>query len=220
MGAFYDITGQKFGRLTVIKRIPSISTRTTRWLCKCDCGSLHAVNKNNLINGQVKSCGCLASELKKKRKTRTTHGMSYTRLYYIWQGIKRRCYYEKEPSYPYYGAIGITVCDEWRTFENFKEWALNNGYSDDLTIDRVDNSVGYSPENCRWTTIKEQNRNKTTTRHLTFNGHTKCLSAWCDELGLPKSTVVNRLNRGWPVEEALSDNYTRRNGANETQRLL
>jgi len=210
MGKFYDITGKKYGRLTVLKRVPNLSERTTRWLCQCDCGKLHEVNKNNLINGKVKSCGCMALELMIGNKYRETHKQSYTRLYYIWQGMKQRCYYEKEPSYLYYGACGITVCDEWKNFEPFYRWALKNGYSKDLTIDRKNNSKGYSPENCQWATVIEQNRNKTNTHYITFNGETRCLSEWCSRLRIPKSTVINRLNRGCSVNQALNTSYKKR----------
>jgi hypothetical protein len=212
MGAFYDITGNKYGKLTVIKRIPNISARTTRWLCKCDCGKLHEVNKNNLINGKVSSCGCYAKELMTRNKYRETHSQSRTRLYFIWQGMKQRCFDKNVKEYRRYGAKGITVCNEWMRFENFYQWAMLNGYTDNLSIDRIDGRKNYEPLNCRWVSQKKQNRNKLNNRILELDGVEKCVGEWCEIYNLPMSTVINRLNRGCAPEEALNTNYRRRTG--------
>lgn len=204
---FDDLTGRRFERLTVIKRVPSLkNSRVTRWLCKCDCGNYTEVNRNNLLHKKCRSCGCLARDIIANNKYRETHNMSRTRLYHIWQGIKQRCLGQGEVSKYYYGR-GITYCPEWEEFENFKEWALSNGYTDELTIDRIDVNGNYEPDNCRWVSAKEQNRNKSTTVYLTLNGKTRSMGEWSELLNIPMSTMVNRRNKGLPVEKILSTKY-------------
>lgn len=161
-----DLTGQRFGRLTVIERDGTDKNgRNVMWLCVCDCGGTTRTTTTHLRNGHAQSCGCLFREklIEGGEKTRfaTTHGKSRTRLYRILTGMKSRCYNPQSHKYPLYGARGITVCDEWKnSFQAFYEWAIANGYSDDLSIDRIDNDRGYSPNNCRWSTVTEQNRNR------------------------------------------------------------
>lgn len=207
MGAFYDITGNKYGRLIVIKRVQNTLKSTTRWLCKCDCGKLHEVNKNMLVNGSTESCGCYAKELIVGNTYRETHNQSRTRLYHIWQGMKQRCYDKNTPEYHWYGGNGVTVCDDWMRFEGFYEWSNRHGYDSKLTIDRINNYKGYSPENCKWSTIKEQNRNKRYNRIIELNGVEKCMGQWCEELNIPMSTVFNRLRRGWSDKQTLNTHY-------------
>ena len=127
------------------------------------------------------------------------------REYRIWQNIKRRCYYQKHNRFKYYGARGITMCEEWKNnFKSFLNWSLANGYRDDLTIDRIDNNGNYEPSNCRWVTYKEQCNNTSRNKYITFNGKTMTMAQWSRELGLKPSTIPTRLSRGWTIEKTLS----------------
>jgi len=205
------MTGQRFGRLTVMKRLPNLpNARVTNWECLCDCGGSTNTQRPNLISGHTKSCGCIALELIKNNKYGVTHNQSRTRLYSIWQSMKQRCYDENVQEYHYYGGRGITICDEWlKGFKGFYKWSTENGYTKNLTIDRINNYKGYSPNNCRWLTIKEQNRNKRENRIVEIDGVEKCTGEWSEILGIPMSTIINRLNRGCSADEALNTNYAR-----------
>lgn len=135
------------------------------------------------------------------------HNKCNTRLYSIWTSMKTRCYNSNHEAYARYGGRGIAVCDEWRNdFMSFYNWALSHGYNDTLTIDRIDNNKGYEPNNCRWTTRKQQSRNLRNNKNITINGETRCLTEWCNILGLNYYTVWERLNYGWSVKKALEIN--------------
>lgn len=191
-----DITGQRFGKLTVI----GIASRNPlKWKCVCDCGNTTEVRTSNLKRNQVASCGCT------HKKGNPKHGQCYTRVYKIYAKMLRRCYKTYDPAYKNYGGRGITVCDEWKnSFEAFSKWAYQNGYSDELTIDRIDNDKGYSPDNCRWATVIQQANNTRANRLFTMNGVTKTLSQWCAEYEVPYTRVHARLKSGWSFEEAIS----------------
>ena len=151
--------GEKFTRLTIIAETRSGPKNRLAYVCLCDCGEQRTVLKENLVTGRQKSCGCLSKELAKKTGERSkTHGMHNTRVYRIWSQMKRRCQIPSNGAYERYGAKGVTVCEEWQKFENFyKDMGDDNG----LTIDRINNELGYSKDNCRWATWSEQAKNRT-----------------------------------------------------------
>lgn len=166
MSKIKDLTNQKFGRLTVIKYYGSNKNSRALWLCKCDCGNEKVVIGNSLLCKLTFSCGCYNKEAASKRRIK--HSMSYSKLYKVWQGMKTRCYNPKFMYYCNYGGRGITICDEWlNDFKAFYDWAINNGYKEGLTIDRINNDGNYEPSNCRWITRAEQNRNQRKTNNRT-----------------------------------------------------
>ena len=141
----------------------------------------------------------------KKGQFTNEHGMRRSKLYGVWCSMKERCNNPKVDGYKSYGAKGIKVCMEWeKSFKTFYEWALNAGYKEGLSIDRIDNNEGYTPANCRWVTHAEQNRNYSRNHLITYNGETKCLSDWADELGINRATVYMRLKRGKTIEQAFN----------------
>lgn len=154
---FYDLTGNRYGRLTVLERVNNIGSQAA-WLCKCDCGNTKIVRSRDLRNGIVKSCGCLRKELAKNRASK--HYGSGTHLYAVWNMMRQRCNNPNNKDYKHYGNRGITVCSEWNDFPNFQSWALSNGYEEGLTIDRINNDGNYEPDNCRWIPIEEQQHNR------------------------------------------------------------
>ena len=159
-----DITGQRFGRWTVVKRVYNKPGFEAKWLVLCDCGTTRELPGTPLRAGYSRSCGCLSADLSAIRET--THGMSNERLYAVWNAMINRCYKENHKEYHRYGGRGITVCDQWRNnYLSFREWAIANGYDENAprgqcTIDRVDNDKGYSPDNCRWVDMKLQAENR------------------------------------------------------------
>lgn len=196
-----DITGKRFGRLLAVEQTYTKKGQQY-WMCICDCGTEKIIRKSHLISGRIKSCGCLLKDNMSGYK----HGLCNTRIMRIFQGIKNRCYNKNEKAYKNYGGRNITICKEW--LENsllFYEWAKNNGYKKGLTIDRIDNNKGYSPDNCRWTTYKQQARNTRRNLILEYRGKKKCLAEWCDFLGLDSRRTQERLKRGWSVERAFSN---------------
>ena len=171
MGKFVDITGLRFGRLVALERAEQVlypcGKHITKWLCRCDCGNLIKVNLCALSTGNTKSCGCLQPE--RCSETHKTHGKSKTRLYIVWKQMCKRCNNPNSTVYKHYGERGIRVCEEWRkSYPAFEEWALSNGYDENAprgkyTIDRIDCDGDYSPSNCRFITIQEQQQNKRST---------------------------------------------------------
>lgn len=159
MGKLIDLTGQRFGRLTVVKKAQSTTRGIARWHCVCDCGQYTIARSDDLRNWKVLSCGCL-----RKSGTHKTHAGTHTRLFRVWCSMRGRCNNPNCSDFHRYGGRGIKVCAEWDSdFAAFEKWSKENGYVMGLTIDRIDNDKGYSPDNCRWTTMEVQNNNKSCT---------------------------------------------------------
>lgn len=190
---------QKYGKLTIIcidhQKTYSNGYTVDFVKCKCDCGNEKVINYNNLKRGLVKSCGCI---------TRTANGLSKTRLYKIYRHLINRCNYKKDINYKNYGGRGITVYQDWQDdFMNFYNWALENGYQDNLTIDRIDVNGNYEPTNCRWVTMKIQQNNRSNNRILEYKGQKKTITEWANYCGLSYRNLYYRLNNGYTVEQAI-----------------
>lgn len=200
MGAFIDLTGQKFGKLTVIKRVDNKGEKVA-WQCICDCGKHTIVTGTALKSGNSKSCGCLKLE----KPSNLRHGRHGIRLYNIWHSMKQRCYNSNNPTYRYYGERGITICPEWRVnFQAFYDWATANGYSDDLTIDRIDVNGNYEPSNCRWVDSVEQHNNTRRNVYFVYNGERLTLSQLAHKYNIPVVTLWSRIhNQKNSIEEAI-----------------
>lgn len=199
-----DYIGHRFGMLVVEEIVGKGSHNKTLLRCKCDCGGEKIIAFGNLNTGHSNSCGCLEKKnYERLGNLNKTHGESKTRLYKEWKGIFTRCYNKNRAKYKDYGGRGIKVADEWNDFLNFKEWALLNGYNDTLTIDRIDVDGNYEPSNCRWATLKEQARNKRITLYATYNGVTKPLLTWAEELNLRYKTLLTRKRKGWSDTEVI-----------------
>lgn len=190
----YDLTGQRFGKLIAICENGKNKHNDIVWKCQCDCGNSTIVPAYRLISGKTRSCGCL----------REVHKMAKSRLYNTWHGMKQRCDNASDHEYKRYGGRGIKLCEEWQMFEPFMQWALSHGYNDTLTIDRIDNNGDYSPENCRWITLQEQQRNKSDNISLTYNGETHILMEWSEITGIRYQTLQGRYRRGWDVQAIIT----------------
>ena len=199
-----DLTGQRFGRTVVKEFAYKNSHGLSCWRCVCDCGKEHIACGTTLTRGHTRSCGCLHDELARKRATK--HNGCKTKLYTIWQAMRRRCFDIHSKSYSDYGARGITVCKEWATsYKCFRDWAFNNGYEDGLTIDRINNNGNYCASNCRWATRAQQNDNTRRTIKIKYKNKTQTLTEWCNELGLRRDTIYARIySYGWPIEKAFN----------------
>ena len=203
MSILIDLTGNIYGRLTVICQVENTKEGRARWKCRCDCGNEKDIPGKDLRRGNIKSCGCLRREASSSRKK--THGASESRLYYIWLTMKQRCNNPNNHKARDYRNRGITICSEWNEFEEFQKWALANGYADNLTIDRIDNDGNYEPKNCRWATAIEQGSNKRNNVNITFDGKIKNIAQWAREYGLKHGVVQKRIKYlGWSIEKALT----------------
>lgn len=190
---FKDLSGQEFGELTVLSRAEN-QKKHAAWNCLCSCGNKTVVSSTHLLTGHTKSCGHLA----------ISHGLTGKRLYRIWRGMKTRCTVVDETHYPYYGERGITVCEAWRgSFEAFRDWALANGYRDDLTIDRIDVNGNYCPENCRWATTMQQGGNRRNNVFYEIGGEVHTVPEWSRISKVKIHTIQERIKRGWNIERAV-----------------
>ena len=192
-----DITGKVFGRLTVISLYDFKTTKKRYWNCSCICGGVALVETGNLKSGGTKSCGCF------RRERMSSHGMAGTKLYIVWQSMRARCENPKKENYVYYGGRGINVCASWDDFVVFQKWAMSNGYSDGLQIDRTDSNKGYSPENCRFVSPSANSRNRRNNVTYTVMGQTGCVTELAEKYGQPHSRVRSRLKIGWTIVDAL-----------------
>lgn len=215
MGQFIDLTGQEFGWLKVIERDTAKTKRSdgVKWRCKCICGKTVLVRGKCLRLGETKSCGCYRKVSDNPRGF--IHGYTGNRIYAEYIDMLKRCRPDYRNHKRYYDR-GIYACDEWKG-ENgvhaFFNWAEHSGYDDKLTLDRIDNDKGYSPENCRWATRKQQANNRSTTIKITREGRTQSLKEWCEELNMDYRMVLNRYRvLGWNIERALTEppHYGRR----------
>lgn len=208
MPKIIDITGQRFGRLVAIERSQNVARTNApsrpAWLCACDCGIRKVVSKACLISGLAKSCGCLRRETTSVKNT--AHGMSQTPEYNSWLRMNSRCHFISNKNYKDYGGRGIFVCDQWRySFENF---FLSMGRRPTIkhSLERKDNNRGYSPDNCKWATKKEQSCNRRNRRHLSAFGITLSAEDWGHKFSIRPKTILARIDRlGWPVSRAVSE---------------
>lgn len=199
-----DITGQRFGRLTVIEYAYTDKQGNARWLCKCDCGNETISIGKGLRCGDTKSCGC--ARIERAKTLSTKHGLCKTRLHTIWLHMRDRCLKPYSTSYERYGARGIKVCKEWlNDFVAFYNWAMSNGYKKNLTIDRIDNNGNYEPSNCRWATIEQQANNKRSSCWLEYKGERKTIAQWASSLNISEIAIRHRIDRGWTIERTLTE---------------
>lgn len=209
MGKFVDLTGNKYGRLTVLgKEQGRDKNGRIRWRCKCDCGKEVSIATYSL-NGGVQSCGCLQHDI--ARNSHLIHGDckrggKRTRLFGIWAGIRNRILNPNNHAYPRYGGRGIKICDEWQEYIKFKEWALSHGYNEKLTIDRIDVNGDYSPENCRWASYEVQANNSRKNIFWKYKGECLTIAQWAKKLNVNPTRLWNRVyNHKWSVERALTE---------------
>lgn len=198
-----DIVGCRFGCLTVIKRVQNAKGYKKQYLCQCDCGNFKIIRKSDLVTQKTKSCGCLRKKIaKEKGINNKTHGKTNTRLYKIWQGIKSRCYYKKHIEYKNYGGRGINVYFKWKNdFISFYNWAINNGYKNNLTIDRIDVNGNYEPNNCRWVNMKTQENNRSNNRKIKYKDKIYTLSQLSEKINISSATLAWRINNDWEEKE-------------------
>lgn len=203
-----DIVGERFGSLTVLRRVEDKVSpkgyKKPQYECVCDCGNKKVVVKGNLLTGNTTSCGCYKEELDHKRFLKHGYAENPDKLYQKWLSMRNRCLNPNATGYENYGGRGIKVCAEWDDYEVFREWAIDQGYKEGLTIDRIDVDGNYEPNNCRFTTMKEQNNNRRTTNFHTYNGKTQSEMKWAEEYGISYEALKTRLKYGWSFEDALN----------------
>lgn len=189
---YEDITGKKFGKLTVLKKVGVSSKQQSQWLCKCDCGNEVVVSRTNLSINRTKtvSCGCWRKNLI------TKHNKYKTSIYRAYINMKQRCYNQKKDVYKYYGARGIKICDEWlNDFMSFYDWSMNNGYKKGLSIDRIDNDGNYEPSNCRWVNSMTQMNNTRQNHYITYENETHTIAEWARILNEDYDSLYKKLKK-------------------------
>lgn len=196
--------GKKFDRLTLLKLVEK-----GKWLCRCECGTEKVIAENHIGTNHTKSCGCL------NREIITKTGLSRSKIYSCHKAMKERCLSPTSQCYKHYGGRGITVCEEWlgeHGFENFYKWAIENGYSENLTIDRIDVNGNYEPSNCRWVTMKVQNNNQRSNHRITINGENHTVSEWAEIVGIKRATIYSRIKSGMDEVSAVITPLMRKRG--------
>jgi hypothetical protein len=198
-----DLTGQKFGRLTVVGFAGVVKKRRS-WECVCDCGGIIVTAASRLKNGYCKSCGCLKSEADSIRFAK--HRKRFSREYNTWTHMKQRCFNPKNAAYKDYGERGITVCKRW--IDSFEDFLSDVGEAPgkEYMIDRIDNNGNYEPGNVRWALSSTQNSNKRNNIIITYKGESKTLAQWCLQFGIDRNTVKYRLKSNWPTECLFENN--------------
>jgi hypothetical protein len=197
-----DLTGERFGRLTVLRREEKRpGAHTAYWTCQCDCGTVKSVSTTALKGGYSQSCGCLRRELRRNSRHKNPH------LYQVWQDMRQRCTNPNNKYFGRYGGRGISVCAEWaEEYEPFYTWAVAHGYQSGLQIDRIDNDGDYTPDNCRWATAMENTNNRSVTRRITYQGETHTFREWAEITGIPARRIRSRYEAGKPASE-IFDNF-------------
>lgn len=193
-----NLVGNKYNKLLVIESCGQCKNGLHFYSkVKCDCGNTFLVRDTQLVNNKIKSCRHCGS---------ATHKKTNTRLFNIWQSMKQRCSVYSGKNYKDYYAKGITVCEEWQNdFINFYHWAINNGYQDNLSIDRIDNKSGYNPQNCRWADAITQANNKSNNKIIMYNNKKYTLAQLSREYGIKYSLLLSRLRNNWDIERALTE---------------
>ena len=219
MGAKKELSGRTFGRLIVISDSGKrAKDGTIYWSCRCECGNILDVYSKSLTNGKTRSCGCLNMDslrangkeaikhirqwMKKNKHPSVTHGKTNSKEYVSWIKLKSRCENPNDIRYDLYGKRGIKVCERWKKFEEF--YADMGSCPDGFSIDRIDNEKDYYPENCRWATKSQQQRNKRNNRKIEAFGEVKLLCEWSNKFGISPSTIFHRLKNNWSTEDAVS----------------
>lgn len=221
MSKFLDLTGQRFGRLVVLdgtyEHITPTGNHYRKHKCICDCGNYTYVASGRLRDGSTRSCGCWRKEvLTKQARANYKHGASRDnaplvdkRLYRIWKNMLKRCENSNNEDFHFYGERGISICEDWHTFEKFREWSLLNGYGESLTIDRIDVNGDYCPTNCRWATRTVQSNNMRSNRLVDVNGNKHTIADWSRLSGINGGTIRKRLKLGWSPFTAVYAPVTR-----------
>lgn len=195
-----DLTGRVFTRWIVIRFNGRNQKNLRMWLCKCLCGKMRAISEDTLRSRHSQSCGCLRVDVATARVFK--HGLSHTPIWNIWRAMNRRCNNPSDKSFCNYGGRGIKVCESWLKFENFFK---DMGHRPSgLTLERIDNNKGYSPDNCKWATRKENIVNRRVTVFMTLNGRTMCQADWCRELSINSQTLRARRMKGWSDNQCLT----------------
>lgn len=197
-----DLTNQRFNKLVALEYSHKKGSKVM-WKCRCDCGNITYVSVSNLRCNRVISCGCYKLEEFSKRFTK--HNQRHTKLYEIWKSMKRRCFNSKNAAFHNYGGRGITVCDDWANdFSTFYVWSMQNGYSEGLSIDRIDNNGNYEPSNCRWVDKLTQANNTRANHFVSYNGQKLTVAQLSKKTNMPYQTLLHRINKGWTIEKAIT----------------